>query len=101
MSKIQEYMKKHQTRNRFMITQAPTVVLGDGVTMSVQASEYHYCSPKNNNGPWESFEIGFPSEHLPELDEFGGCEDVCGWVPEDVINSIIEAHGGTCTPQKK
>ena len=34
----------------------------DGFSMSVQASSAHYCSPKNDKGPYISVEVGFPSE---------------------------------------
>ena len=30
--------------------------------VSIQASEYHYCTPRNNEGPYSEWEVGFPSE---------------------------------------
>ena len=33
----------------------------DGFTMSVQASRGNYCSPRNDSGPYDSVEVGFPS----------------------------------------
>ena len=48
------------------------VVCADGFTMSVQASENHYCSPRADGAEviYGRVEIGFPSEHEPEFDEY-------------------------------
>lgn len=32
----------------------------DGTTLSVQVSETHYCSPRDNFGPYYQVEVGFP-----------------------------------------
>ena len=41
--------------------QIPEIVCKDGTTLSVQASEFHYCTPRDNKGPYTHVEIGFPS----------------------------------------
>jgi hypothetical protein len=70
----------------------------DGVTLSVQASRYHYCIPRDNLGPWTHFECGYPSAWLPELAPYAETPDttetVFALVPEEVILKIIEKHGG-------
>jgi hypothetical protein len=71
----------------------------DGFKMSVQASQFHYCSPRDNKGPYTAYEIGFPSEKEEALmpyaeDEDNPTETVYGWVPVAVINAIITKHGG-------
>ena len=38
-----------------------TVVCADGFEMSVQASRGHYCSPREDVGPYTTVEIGFPN----------------------------------------
>ena len=43
----------------------PRVICKDGATLSVQAGEYLYCTPRNNSGPWGKVEVGFPSETPP------------------------------------
>ena len=80
---------------------APPLVCRDGFSMSVQASEYHYCSPRNNEGPWMEFECGFPSGPAPELkewkEEIGDRRDeecVFAYVPWVVLMLTIEKHGG-------
>ena len=80
---------------------APPLVCRDGFSMSVQASEYHYCSPRDNEGPWMEFECGFPSRPVPELkewkEEIGDRRDeecVFAYVPWVVLMLTIEKHGG-------
>jgi hypothetical protein len=78
---------------------APEIVCVDGFTMSVQASIYHYCEPRDNDGPYTQFEVGYPSEREESLMPF--CEDadkptdtVYGYVPYEVVMDVIEKHGG-------
>lgn len=72
----------------------------DGFSMSVQASYIHYCSPRKNTGPWETFEVGFPTMLEPKLYPFMEMRDgeptqsVYGWVPIKVLIQIIAWHGG-------
>jgi hypothetical protein len=75
------------------------VVCADGFSMSVQASPGSYCRPKNNVGPYESVEVGFPSSydyylqpHAEDPDNPTGT--VYGWVPADTVIMCIDAHGG-------
>lgn len=75
------------------------IVCADTFTMSVQASAYHYCTPRNNTGPYTAFEVGYPSE-MEELllpyaeDKEHPTDTVYGWVPAEVIDKVIEKHGG-------
>ena len=39
----------------------PPIYCKDGEYVSVQASETHYCDPRNNYGNWIEFECGYPS----------------------------------------
>ena len=82
------------------------VVCADGFSVSVQASGFNYCSPRTDEGPWESVECGFPSGKDPILEKWAEtpdaeiCKDtgyvqtVYGWVPSQVILKVIESHGG-------
>ena len=76
-----------------------TVRCADGFNMSVQASGRGYCSPRNNTGPWDSVEVGFPTAYeyclMPYAEEPSRpTETVYGWVPNKLVRSIIEVHGG-------
>lgn len=74
----------------------------DGASLSVQASRYHYCAPKNNEGPYSLFEVGFPSVKPPESwrdlceGDFNtqACDTVYAYVPMALIVEFIELHGG-------
>jgi hypothetical protein len=76
------------------------VACADGLEVSIQASEYNYCSPRENRGPWDSVELGFPSE-APNPTIMQRAENpseptqtVYGYVPiEDVVDWLLE-HGG-------
>lgn len=80
--------------------QIPPVLCRDGFKVSVQASESHYCYPRNSTGPWQEFELGFPSSADPLIAEFAEdpenpTETVYPYVPGSVVEQLIEEHGGT------
>ena len=76
------------------------VECADGFTMSVQAHDGAYCSPRTNDAEkYTAAEVGFPSWEEPLLMEFAEDSDrptdtVYGWVPAQVIVNIIAKHGG-------
>ena len=105
----------------------PRIVCQDGYSLSVQASENHYCQPRytqwqNEDGwqvingnywlssdaprtfetdhftPYESVELGFPSEPDELINDFAEGEEytntVYGHVPVDIVEKLIEKHGG-------
>ena len=78
----------------------PKIVCADGFFMSVQASKSHYCTPRQDDGPYTHAEVGFPSEYTPEFVEYAEgdpesmSDSVCGFVPVTVINAVIARHGG-------
>ena len=79
------------------------VVCADGVSLSVQASEFHYCSPRDNAGPFVEVEVGFPSVKPPRSWK-AYCEDwkrptgtVYGYVPVALVARFIKAHGGVAS----
>lgn len=77
----------------------PRITCADGFSMSVQAREAAYCSPRNNVGPWSACEVGYPSEAEPLLmdwveDANRPTDTVYTWVPVEVIDAVIAKHGG-------
>jgi len=71
----------------------------DGFSLSVQASQWHYCRPRNDDGPWTHVEDGYPSAHEPLLDAYAENPDdptgtVYGYVPVEVVRQVIARHGG-------
>lgn len=78
----------------------PQIVCADGFKMSVQASHFHYCQPRDSFGPWHQVEIGYPSEpvesFMPYIDgaDSKPTETVYGYVPIELVVEAIAAHGG-------
>lgn len=91
----------------------------DGFTLSVIAGGGTYCTPrpdwpfdggvdKNYRGPYTHVEVGFPSEKPEPWDEWKNLADdsgdfdptdtVYGYVPVELVRSLVEAHGGEETP---
>ena len=60
--------------------------LKNGGTISVQASDTHYCTPRNNEGPWTEFETG---TCIREDDE-----GVSSFVTEQEVWDYINKQGG-------
>lgn len=82
---------------------APHIHCADGAHLSVQASKTHYCSPRNDLGPWSTVEVGYPNPAPPESwsEFFDGdweneerTQSVYGYVPVDMVVDYINAHGG-------
>ena len=82
--------------------QLARTVCADGFSISVQAGEFLYSTPRENRGPWANVECGFPSERPePWSDWVTYCEDadrptdtVYGYVPVGMVEDLIALHGG-------
>lgn len=79
----------------------PMIVCADGFTMSVQGHAGAYSAPRDDFAPrYSKVEVGYPSERVEELMPYidGEGEDptdtVYGYVPIEIIEKIITAHGG-------
>lgn len=69
----------------------PRIVCVDGTSLSVQADEYKYCTPRNDEGPHFEVEVGFirdtsgkpmmPPETWREFADGSFPSDVYGYVP--------------------
>lgn len=80
------------------------IVCNDGCTLSVQASRMHYCEPRVNEGPHTKFEVlivepGPDGYYEPLLQDYSGdCspggDRIFMYVPANVIDAVIEGHGG-------
>ena len=83
---------------------ARRITCADGFNVSAQASQSNYCSPRENVGPWDSVELGYPSEAVPEFMKYAEeparpTDTVYGWVPVAIVEAVIEAHGGMVVPE--
>lgn len=77
----------------------PKIMCKDGTEYSIQASSFHYCNPRKDGlTNYEEFEVGKISDWI--TGNLGRYVDgdkeigVCGYVPKEVIEEIIKAHGG-------
>ena len=81
----------------------PRLYCNDGYSVSVQASEFHYCSPRLNGlQDYKSVELGFPSIEDELINEYADGDDdytdtVYGYVPIEIVEKLIEKHGGIAT----
>jgi hypothetical protein len=83
---------------------APQIICKDGTKLSVQASNGHYCSPREDYpGYYNSVEVGFPSVAPPDSWEsyFDGdwetgdrTDSVYGYIPIELVIEFIIEHGG-------
>lgn len=79
----------------------PPMVCADGFKMSVQGHCGAYSQPRDDFAKeYRSVEVGFPSKReealMPYIDGDGSepTETVYGYVPVEVVEQIIAAHGG-------
>ena len=94
---VNGWIQEHQTLKNLVV---PKIICKDGYMFSVQASKYHYCTPRTANGfPYTHFEIGYPSGREETLMGYAEDKDrptdtVYGYVPLKTVLEVIEAHGG-------
>ena len=103
MDKVNEFLKKNYSCEVICGKEYPNILprieCVDGFNISVQASEGHYCSPRENKAwAYNSVELGYPSEMDDLISDFAEdsetTETVFGYVPIDIVNKLIEKHGG-------
>ena len=73
----------------------PAIKCVDGTTLSVQASEMHYSTPRENTGPYTNVEvwcIRATTDIAPHFDYDES--DPSGYVPIEAVVQFIDAHGG-------
>lgn len=83
---------------------APRIICKDGVSLSVQAGETHYCTPRDNGGFYYEKEVGYikdasgkplaPPDSWRNYADGKFPSDVYGYVPVELIEAFIESHGG-------
>ncbi len=76
------------------------VVCKDGFSVSIQASETNYCSPRVDGADkYYEVELGFPSSEEQLLMEFAEMpgkptDTVYAYVPVALVNLVLAKHGG-------
>jgi|TARA_E500000178_G_C16916291_1_gene705054 hypothetical protein len=81
----------------------PLIPFKDG-DLSVQASEFHYCTPRHDKGPYHSYEVAYfdKNDKFSELRELGMTDDqvYANVSKEDVLN-LLETQGYTPSQIRK
>jgi len=77
----------------------PRIYCNDGFNMSVQGSSGHYCEPRKTQNWYSKMEIGYPTREEISILKYAENKDnptdtVYGYVPCDIIQEIIDNHGG-------
>lgn len=66
----------------------------DGTVFSVQASEFTYCTPRNNTGPWTAVEVMTITEGVtPRNWEHDAGDNLAGYVPIEAVAREIHGRG--------
>lgn len=96
--KVNEFFKAtlEYNENGDMQLIRPQIICGDGTSLSVQASFYHYCSPrKDGYGHYYLVEVGYPSAEVPpSWKEYqDGDSSVYGYIPVYLVEEYISLHG--------
>lgn len=74
---------------------APCIFCADGVSLSVQASESHYSTPRENFGPYHNVEVWCIRGITGEVSEFEYDEsEPSAQVPIHKVAAFIDSHGG-------
>lgn len=75
---------------------ALTLRCADGATLSVQASENHYSTPRDNVGPYTEVEVWCVTGAGPDgVTEFDYSEDgPSAYVPIEQVVQFVDNHGG-------
>ena len=76
------------------------ITCNDGFTVSVQGgTELHYCSPRRKCNQYKEVELGYPSSEDELIQQYAEnpeypTETVYPFVPIDIVEKLIEKHGG-------
>lgn len=105
MDKVNDYLKRTRNTHTYgdgyiLERPRPHVICKDGFRISVQASEFHYCSPRINGADmYETVELGYPNDEDVLIIDYAEdpsdlTETVYGFVPIELVNELVEKHGG-------
>jgi hypothetical protein len=100
---INDYLKANESyiggRYYRMKTTTAKITCKDGFQISVQASQHHYCEPREDDGPYTQVECGYPTGPVSEaLQEYSEEPDtlntIFAFVPIEIIEAELALHGG-------
>ncbi len=82
-----------------MLERRGWLICASGLTLSVQSSKFHYCSPRSNTGPYSAVEVMIiegeePPTWTQYTNDIKGTSQVYTWIPVELVNQTIEDNGG-------
>lgn len=85
--------KTYNSRDRFCVR--PRALCKDGFSISIQANPFVYCTPRKSllAGNYIAVELGFASRYEELLEEYQE-GTIYPYVPMEVVEKVIEKHGG-------
>lgn len=97
---LNEYLSNNKSESSEWMTKR--VELNSGLTLSIQASEFHYCEPRKNlddKSRYSMFEIGFPSAEISLISSLAEdpenlTDTVYPYVSREAVETIISDNGG-------
>lgn len=94
IDKLQKHLKdkNYDGRNRDAVPEvSPPIVCNDNFILSVQASRFHYCEPRDNFGPYTQVEVMCISgQEIPEFEQYFDGDSVYAFVPIELVAEVIE-----------
>lgn len=94
--KIQEWLTKTYEETPYSGFVRPRLACADGFTISVQASGYHYSTPRKNfqdGRMYTALELGFASMDDELIEDYSD-GTVYPYVPVEIVDKLIKKHGG-------
>lgn len=94
--KIAEWLTMTYEETKYKGFVREHLVCIDGFRISVQASGWHYCSPRmslENGEEYTTLELGFANMKDELIEEYRS-GPIYPYVPVDVVDKLIEKHGG-------
>jgi hypothetical protein len=96
---LQHTAELYELQEYFYQKVRPLAVCADGTTLSIQASEVHYCAPRCNSDGTDSYvqvEVWRVSKEVPEdWNEYGDTENnPYAYIPVELVDSFVESCGG-------
>jgi hypothetical protein len=73
------------------------LVCNDGTTLSVQASQFHWCSPRfNDSVSYSKVEVFYISSDVPKcwLEYGDNVDHTFAYIPVVMVEEFIDSHGG-------
>ena len=94
--KIREWLTNTYNESPYSGILRPKLICEDGFTISIQASAWHYCTPRatfQDGKMYTALELGFASIKDELIEDYRD-GTVYPYVPVELVDKLLEKHGG-------